>query len=151
MPRRRAPVVALNRKDIRDAKAFEDVTHVRVAQDAADAGELLLQVLGGKQLVMVWTIERIDKRRAGNFDFDRLPETGFDAGAIGVDGKRCVVTGGAGKEEFGGMKIAEVFVGRGGIGAAVGHVFAEGLDVERQQYRHRTFSDAGKALFGNGV
>ena len=97
---------------------------------------------------MARTIKRVDKSRAGNFDFYGFPEMSFYSGAVGVECEHRVVTGGSGKEEFGGMKIAEIFVRRFRLGLAVGDIPAQGLDVERQQHRHRTLGEAGKALLG---
>jgi hypothetical protein len=55
---------------------------VGFAQDALDAGKLILQIFCREYFLMVWPVEIVDEGAAGDFDFDRLREGKIEA-AIG--------------------------------------------------------------------
>ena len=126
---------------------------MRFAQDAADAGKLLGQILGRRLFFfnMVGRVELVDKGRAGDLEQDRLFEANFESVFLVAERKGRVISGGARQEEFGRVKTSEVFFRRRGLGFAVGHVLAIRIDIERQQHRHRAFADIGKSLFADGV
>ena len=100
---------------------------------------------------MIGRIEVVNKGRARYLEHDRLVKTEFEPVFFIAERKSRIVAGRARQEEFGRVKTAEIFFRGRGLGLAVGHVFAEGIDIERQQHRHRALGDAGKPLFGDGI
>ncbi len=63
-----------------------------------------------------------------------------------------VVAARAGEEELGGVKVGQhEIVGVGRLVRVRGARLSIGLDVERQQHRHRAFGDAGEARGRRGV